>query len=93
MTSEAPTHPRVHIKSWKCVASWKWDVAEENGCSICNTEFEMAAPGIKFPGDDSPIVLGRCGHAFHLQCIEKWIYRPGSTGTCPICRRPFEFKN
>ena len=86
------TKKRVTITSWKPVATWHWDVNDEHICGICNQEFEVAAPGIKFPGDDSPIIPGICGHAFHIQCIEKWIAQPQSNGTCPICRRHFEFK-
>jgi len=84
---------KAKVVSWKPVALWKWDMMDEHICGICNTEFEMAAPGVKFPGDDSPIVLGRCGHAFHIQCIEKWIAQPQSNSSCPICRRVFEFQS
>ena len=83
---------RVRIKSWKPVAMWNWDMKDEHVCQICNAEFEVAAPGVKYPGDDSPIVLGVCGHAFHIQCIEKWVHQPSSNGTCPICRQHFDFQ-
>lgn len=32
----------------------------------------------KFPGDDSPVVWGICTHAFHLQCINRWVAWLGS---------------
>ena len=71
----------VKILSWKPIATWKWDIPNQNQdntdgdeeeCGICHNPYEMAAPGVKWPGDDSGIVLGHCGH-------------------CPICRQPFEF--
>ena len=46
----------------------------------------------KYPGDDSPVVWGQCGHAFHLQCIQKWI-QTQTEQRCPMCRGAWEFKN
>ena len=84
--------PRVKVLSWKPVASWNWNIQNEDVCGICNNPFEMAAPGIKWPGDDSPIVLGHCGHAFHIQCIMKWIEQPDSNNTCPMCSQYFQIQ-
>lgn len=53
---------------------------------------KACAPGEKFPGDDSPVVWGTCGHAFHLQCITKWLGTQGAEPKCPICRGNWEFK-
>jgi hypothetical protein len=41
----------------------------------------------------APIAFGHCGHAFHIQCIMRWIAQPQSKNTCPICRRYFEFQS
>jgi anaphase-promoting complex subunit 11 len=52
------------------------------------------APGVKFPGDECPVVWGKCGHAFHLQCVNAWLTQgaqSGGSGTCPICRQEWEF--
>ena len=52
------------------------------------------APGVKFPGDECPVVFGKCGHAFHLQCVNAWLTQraeSGGGGTCPICRAEWEF--
>lgn len=81
---------RIKIKSWKTLAAWKWNFQKDNICTICTTEYELAAPGYKFPGDDSPIVIGRCGHAFHIQCIEKWLSQYHDS--CPACRQEFVFQ-
>ena len=48
-------------------------------------------PDAKFPGDDSPVVWGQCGHAFHLQCITRWLNSQAEQ-RCPICRGAWEFK-
>ncbi|XP_061342216.1 NEP1-interacting protein 1-like [Gastrolobium bilobum] len=43
-------------------------------CSICFQDFE-----------DGELVriLPKCGHVFHLECIDKWLIQQGS---CPMCR-------
>ena len=46
----------------------------------------------KYPGDDSPVVWGVCGHAFHLQCITKWLSSQ-TEQRCPFCRRNWEYKS
>ena len=47
-----------------------------------------AAPlDIKFPGDDCPVVWGKCNHPFHLPCINKWLTSQGAEqAQCPLCR-------
>merc|ERR1712196_718983 len=77
---------KVTIKKWHAFAAWTWN-AGDDVCGICRMPFESAAPDTKYPGDDSPVVWGTCGHAFHLQCITKWL-NSHSEQRCPICRRP-----
>lgn len=43
-------------------------------CVICLTVFEQEEVGRKLP---------KCGHAFHVECIDMWLH---SHSTCPICR-------
>jgi len=89
----SPTLPtQVAVKTWKCVAKWQWNAGEnEDCCGICRNAFEQAAPDCRFPGDDSPVVFGVCSHAFHLQCINKWLSSQ-SESRCPLCRSAWEFK-
>ncbi|XP_062079618.1 NEP1-interacting protein-like 1 [Humulus lupulus] len=47
---------------------------DEFCCSICLQELK---------GGDSVRRLPKCGHFFHLDCIDQWLMRQGS---CPICR-------
>lgn len=48
---------------------------EEEVCAVCLSEFE---------GEDLVNELGRCGHVFHVGCLEKWVDR--CQFTCPLCR-------
>jgi hypothetical protein len=49
---------------------------EEDVCAICLGEF---ADGEKVR------VLPRCGHGFHVPCVDAWLL---SRGSCPTCRLP-----
>jgi anaphase-promoting complex subunit 11 len=82
---------KVTVKKWHAFAAWTWN-AGDDVCGICRMPFESAAPDTKYPGDDSPVVWGTCAHAFHLQCITKWL-NSHNEQRCPICRRAWEFKN
>ena len=87
-----PTYTQVAIKTWKATAYWTWNAGEnEDCCGICRNAFEQAAPDCRFPGDESPVVWGVCSHAFHLQCINKWLSSQ-SESRCPLCRTVWEFK-
>ncbi|GFP79047.1 RING-H2 finger protein atl5 [Phtheirospermum japonicum] len=44
-------------------------------CSICLSEFAEGEEGRE---------LVDCKHAFHRDCLEKWLQ--GYTATCPLCR-------
>lgn len=82
----------VRVKQWHAVGVWTWD-AGDDVCGICRNPFDGCPPECKHPGDDSPVVWGTCGHAFHLQCITKWLGAQAQTEQrCPICRRAWEFK-
>ena len=81
---------RVRIKRFHGVARWTWNAgSDDEVCGICQSAFEGVAPGIKYPGDECPVVFGKCGHAFHLQCVATWLN--SSRQTCPICRAEWEY--
>lgn len=81
---------RVNVERFHGVAAWSWNANDEL-CGICQSAFEGTAPGVKYPGEDCPVVWGKCGHAFHLQCVSKWLSQPSSKNSCPICRQEWEF--
>ncbi|CAH2057632.1 unnamed protein product [Thlaspi arvense] len=47
-------------------------------CSVCLSEFEEEEEGRLLP---------KCGHAFHVDCIDTWFR---SRSTCPLCRAPVQ---
>ncbi|KAH6777388.1 RING/U-box superfamily protein [Perilla frutescens var. hirtella] len=48
---------------------------EDDMCSICLVEFHK---------QDLVNKLGRCGHTFHVECMDKWLET--CRFTCPLCR-------
>jgi anaphase-promoting complex subunit 11 len=81
---------KVRLKRFHAVAAWSWN-ANDDVCGICQAAFEGVCPGVKYPGEDCPVVWGKCGHPFHLQCVSKWLSQPSSKNSCPICRQEWEY--
>ncbi|KAG8962631.1 hypothetical protein FRC03_003945 [Tulasnella sp. 419] len=63
---------------------------EDDLCGICRVPFEGCCPNCKVPGDDCPLIQGKCTHIFHMHCLLKWIESSTAKGLCPMDRRPWE---
>ncbi|XP_076949175.1 RING-H2 finger protein ATL51-like [Bidens hawaiensis] len=50
------------------------EVVEGSDCAVCLSEFQDG---------ESVRLLPKCGHAFHLPCIDTWLR---SHSNCPLCR-------
>ena len=61
---------KIELKSFTLVATWKYDIEGAEECSICQNEFEVPCAKC-LPGQCEP-VYGKCGHVFHLHCIQNW---------------------
>jgi hypothetical protein len=72
---------KVTIKEWNAVATWRWDMPEDDVCGICRVQFDGTCPTCKFPGDDcslcefcscSTLVMGQNANLqlYVLQCSE-----------------------
>jgi anaphase-promoting complex subunit 11 len=48
---------KVTIKEWNAVASWRWDMPEDEVCGICRVQFDGTCPTCKFPGDDCSLCM------------------------------------
>ncbi|XP_048583242.1 LOW QUALITY PROTEIN: anaphase-promoting complex subunit 11-like [Nematostella vectensis] len=72
-----------HHNRWVGVATWKW-MANDDNCGICRMPFDGCCPDCKVPGDDCPLVWGRCSHVFHMH-----VFSSGSThnsiNNCALC--------
>lgn len=42
---------KVTIKEWNTVATWRWDIPEDDVCGICQVHFDGTCPTCKYPGD------------------------------------------
>ncbi|TGO07095.1 hypothetical protein BTUL_0330g00020 [Botrytis tulipae] len=82
---------KVKIRTWNAVATWRWDLDEDDVCGICQVHFDGTCPTCKYPGDDCSLLSGKCGHNFHMHCIVEWIKQDSSKGQCPMCRQKFEW--
>jgi anaphase-promoting complex subunit 11 len=39
------------------------------------------------------LVWGQCGHAFHMQCVLKWLEsQQNARQVCPMCRQAWSFR-
>uniref|UniRef100_A0A0C9QNI6 TSA: Wollemia nobilis Ref_Wollemi_Transcript_16381_716 transcribed RNA sequence n=1 Tax=Wollemia nobilis TaxID=56998 RepID=A0A0C9QNI6_9CONI len=56
---------------------------EEYCCSICDE-------GLDDPEEEQEKKQLGCLHVFHYKCILRWTKR---RNTCPLCRRPFDYRS
>lgn len=47
-----PAKMKVTLKEWNAVATWRWDMPDDDVCGICRVQFDGTCPTCKFPGDD-----------------------------------------
>lgn len=57
---------KVKIKKWAGVATWRWDIPEDDVCGICQIHFDGSCPSCRFPGDDCELCQPAC-----LHCISR----------------------
>ena len=48
---------------------------DEGVCAVCQSEFEAGESATK---------MFRCGHIYHVECIEGWLL--GCKSECPVCK-------
>ncbi|KAJ7523986.1 hypothetical protein O6H91_18G071800 [Diphasiastrum complanatum] len=66
---------RKIIESFPIITYSAAEIAENPaGCAVCLGEFQEG---------EKARLLPKCGHVFHLECIDKWLF---SHSTCPLCR-------
>ena len=76
---------KITLENLNFRAQMQSGVTSTEECSICYESYERG----EFYG-----VLRKCGHKFHLKCLQKWVYHQQcdvtiagrSDVTCPLCR-------
>lgn len=94
---------RIELTEVHGVFNWVWDIPknedrldesmadeDEDVCGICRASYHAPCTNCRYPGESCAIVLGRCGHNFHVHCISRWVDTPTSKGLCPMCRQKFQ---
>ncbi|CAE7470579.1 Rnf103 [Symbiodinium sp. CCMP2592] len=81
---------RVHLEEGQLTIDWAaakpeaWRAASigsssQKTCICCLEDFQP----------DTQVCVLPCGHAFHDDCIARWLVSPtGCAGSCPTCRAP-----
>lgn len=81
--------PRFVIQKCSLVTQWAWDTINDC-CPICrNSVNEDSITNENSPNMTSVVVVGMCGHAFHYECINRWLK---NSKNCPLCNSTWEFQ-
>lgn len=81
--------PRFVIQKCSLVTQWAWDTINDC-CPICrNSVNEDSITNENNPNITSVVVVGMCGHAFHYECINRWLK---NSKNCPLCNSNWEFQ-
>ena len=48
---------KVKIRKWSAVATWRWDIPDDDVCGICQIDFDGTCPTCKYPGDDCSLCM------------------------------------
>ena len=73
---------RFNIKKVNIMATWSYHICSNTDCSICYNSLSCSSVPDFQNGKDSRIKVGKCGHAFHEDCLNPWIE---NNPRCPIC--------
>ena len=81
--------PRFVIEKCSLVTQWAWDTINDC-CPICrNSVNEDSITNENNPHINSVVVVGLCGHAFHYDCINRWLK---NSKNCPLCNSEWQFQ-
>jgi len=78
------------IKEINMSSTWVYNVPKNNDCTICRCNLNVPSLYHQEKGIDSYVLVGKCQHSFHSECINPWIEK---NKHCPICSDNWQFIN
>jgi hypothetical protein len=69
------------------IFSKSYNLPKNNNCLYCRCNLMESSSEYYELGRHSTVSVGVCGHAFHTECISKWLQK---SHDCPICREKFK---
>lgn len=90
MASEKTPAVRITLKKISPVGMWSW-AGNQDTCGICrNTLDQPSIDMIVRDADPAEACIGwgACSHAFHTDCVSKWLKKHNK---CPLCNAEWEF--
>lgn len=83
--------PIVQFVSWRPMGTWKFNTGGDE-CTICKSPFVesciLCAQSSSSVEMVCKVSRGKCGHAFHKHCIDKFL-SSSKAMICPICATPY----
>ena len=70
------------IKTVHMFSSWGYNLPTNQDCTICRCNLNTASLYNQEKCIDSHIIIGKCQHSFHEECIRPWVAK---NKHCPIC--------
>ncbi|ULY68570.1 hypothetical protein [Chlorella virus XW01] len=65
-----------------------YNLTKNTNCPYCRCSLMESSTEYYETGKHSKVSLGACGHAYHSECINKWLTK---SNDCPICREKWSF--
>jgi hypothetical protein len=70
------------INNIKIINTWAYNLKFNDTCIICRCNLNSNSVYTLDKDIESSVVIGKCGHAYHYECIDPWIK---TNKNCPIC--------
>lgn len=75
---------KLTLKSVSIVGTWKFDI-ENDKCALCHHNLmDPSQNAIKNRKIKNNVIIGKCTHAFHEDCINKWTQHGNLS--CTVCK-------
>ena len=78
------------IKNVNILGTYSYNLPNNTDCTICRCSLNEQSLHNQEKGIDSKVVIGICGHSFHIECITPWI--SARNKNCPICAQLWTVK-